>query len=431
MQVRSVIYASYPRDMALLAFMARSLLYCGTCGLTLLAKGAETKTSSSLVTSSLQILIVACGMLLYMLCMLLFEAVKEAYAYRHVHELPSPVGSLDDLSFPELECAPDKATPRAHTQPCVMHEVDLENCSSAHSERIEKLEKQSDLHSFKTNMEAVSRADSVTPPPPPSNARTSKGAGQARAPPDADTAVEWKFQSSEELYMYIVRVHLIGFVLWGTVMALDFAHPAMLTFFTTGLFVGVMLCHHDREQSYETTQRRVLSLCGIFLYSVMFTCVVSVCFMHQNIDFTDLPGDVYYVVVSIVGFVWGVQYPHYRIVATAHNGFITTALMSLPILFMLTTLDDVNLLIHRSGISALYVLIVEPMLKFVNVYVLILSVQAQRAMEVSVILVSVICVQVMYQAFYTENSVSVQSATVVGIAVALLLLMHLVRLSLP
>ena len=427
--------------MGLLAFGLRVVLYCGSCAITLMVKGIETETSSTVIVTSLQILMVAAAMIMYILASFLFSAVREAYNYSSMHDNTSEVNSLpQDISLRSLEDLSPPTIPQEDFVCKSEERVHLEEASSVKlasqttfntppTSRSEPVLRQADLDVFKRNLDTLSRAESVREEVvKPSSARRAHVTPPQRGRDPGGERDHWHFESSRELHIYIVRVHIIGAVLWGTITALDFSHPLLLTFFTTGMFVGVMLVHGESQSKpIRTSHNRYLASCGFLVYCVLFTVVVAVCFTQQTIDVHDVTGVFYYGVVCVFGVIWGVQFPSHKVVATAHAAYITTTLMSLPVLFLLTTLDDVKLLVHASSFSALYILVLEPLLKFLNVYVLILSVQANRGMEVSLILVTVLCVQLLYTSLQADRELEEHVMPVVSVCGALLFVIHLLR----
>ena len=180
-------------------------------------------------------------------------------------------------------------------------------------------------------------------------------------------------------------------------------------------------CHSESNRSSMTE-------CSPFrfVYSVLFTVVLSTCFVYTHIDFTDSSLVLFLVVVGVTGFLWGVQSPSPRILSTAQSAFITTTLMSVPILFLLSTLDDIEYLVHRDMLGSLYVLVLEPLIKFLNIYALVISIKTNRAVELSVILASVLCLLLLIQNSDQEHP---EPLAIVGcVAVALLLVVHVVHL---
>lgn len=426
-------------SMGVLAFSTRLLLYCGTCLLTLTVKGLEVDTTRSLVMSSLQVLVVACGILLYMFANLLFSAVREAYAYNRTDldtdEANSFASEISFSNIDKLDSSPphtgvgrDNAIRQSHTLPDAMPSV-------THSPPLTREQVHScgnlDIESMRKNIDLLSRAESPLPVENVNFALESKLESNAAQMDTSPPSQPWVFDNASALQMYIVHVHIIGAVLWFTVTSLDFSHPIFLTFFTTGLFIGVMVTYGNRLDSSEKASKRSFgSTCVHFVYCVLFTIIVATCFLHEQLAVDSTIDMLIYGVVVVSGMVWGVQIPSHRIVPTTHNAFITTVMMSLPILFLLTTLDKLEKLVHVRGLMALYILVVEPALKFVNVYVLILSVRAHRTTEISIILVSVLCMQICYLVYDADNQYELTIAAVVIIAALLLLLIHFARICL-
>ncbi len=408
------------------AFICRLTLYTASCAVAVGVKGFEPETGRSLVISCLQILMVACAMTLYTVCAWLLSELKNATGYREVDgpELSTHCPTEEHSSV--LAEAPDPRASVPHTEPIAprqeMKSVDLE--VSGRSSRL--LLKKDDppaemrhLPEIQANIDFLSRADSEgsSPGPPADNV--------AYSGTHIDTVEDapWVFSSAVDLQQYVARVHIIGFVLWATVIGVDFSHPSLLVAFTSGLFCGVMMTQGRLRSS---SRHKSLMLCTFFVYSVLFTVVLATCFVYTHVDFTDSSLVLFLGVVGVTGLLWGVQSPSPRILSTAQSAFITTTLMSVPILFLLSTLDDIEYLVHRDMLGSLYVLVLEPLIKFLNIYALVISIKTNRAVELSVILASVLCLLLLIQNSDQEHP---EPLAIAGcVAVALLFVVHIVHL---
>ena len=276
-------------------------------------------------------------------------------------------------------------------------------------------ELQHHLPCIQKNIDYLSRAESYTSTSPPQTYKKKEN-NTVKREPEID---EWVFATSEDLQIYIMRVHVIGFVLWGSVMALDFTHPSLLIFFTAGFFAGAIFC-----QSRTQAQNGRLNFCLFLVYVVCVTILLVISFVNLDLYEYSVPTYVLYAMMTATGLTWGVQHPNHRIVATTHNAFITTGLMSLPMLFLLGSVQDVNVVVNQSAIGTLYLLVLEPLIKFMNVYVLILSVRSDSTIEITVILASVLCIQIVFQHYYDFNIIDEPTAVTAVITVSILIIVH-------
>lgn len=290
------------------------------------------------------------------------------------------------------------------------HPHTTQNLQEVHMQEL-----QQHLPSIQKNIDYLSRAESYTSTSPPPTQKKSKNS-TIKEEPETD---EWVFATSEDLQIYIMRVHVIGFVLWGSVMALDFTHPSLLIFFTAGFFAGAIFC-----QSRTQAQNGRLNFCLFLIYVVCVTILLVISFINLDLYEYSIPTYVLYAMMAATGITWGVQHPSHRIVATTHNAFITTGLMSLPMLFLLGSVQDVNVVVNQSAIGTLYLLVVEPLIKFMNVYVLILSVRSDSTIEITVILASVLCIQIVFQHYYDFNIIDEPTAITAVITVSILIIVH-------
>lgn len=281
-------------------------------------------------------------------------------------------------------------------------------------QELHQQELQQHLPSIQKNIDYLSRAESYTSTPPQTFQKRKNSV--MKEEPEID---EWVFATSEDLQIYIMRVHVIGFVLWGSVMALDFTHPSLLIFFTAGFFAGAIFC-----QSRTQAQNGRLNFCLFLIYVVCVTILLVISFINLDLYEYSIPTYILYAMMTATGLTWGVQHPSHRIVATTHNAFITTGLMSLPMLFLLGSVQDVNVVVNQSAIGTLYLLVLEPLIKFMNVYVLILSVRSDSTIEITVILASVLCIQIVFQHYYDFNIIDEPTAITAVITVSILIIVH-------
>lgn len=415
------------------AFVCRLILYCASCALAVTVKGFETETGQSLVISCLQILIVSGVILIYNFCALLLSELRIATGYEGLDAPELTVDNLEsdisthldehiayDSSVTEHEMA------RRHTEPVMQKRGEMADVELRERPIPPGMQH---LPEVQTRIDFLSRADSNDltlstdrPNPPPATVHLKDDS--------------WVFPDAKALSAYVMRVHFIGFVLWSTVVGVDFSHPRLLLFFVCGLFAGVML-----SQGKIHSTRRSLVICIFFFYSVLTTVLIVICFSSLEIDWTDSSVIFFLFVVASTGFVWGVQTPSPRILATAESAFITTSLMSVPIFFLLSTIRDVEYLVSEDVFGSLYILVLEPMLKFLNIYVLVISIKTNRAVELSVILVCVLCISVLMrqaqdqtgiQSLFDDTAASLAmpqpTVVVASICITLLVVVHLARI---
>jgi hypothetical protein len=420
--------------LSLIAFVSRLVLYCSTCAITVSVRGFEEDTGRSLVVSCLQILIVSSIFVTYQACVFLLSELHSATKYRNIRD---PEFSAQDDEAQELEVYThnsrgdlhtETTIARRHTEPTpVVHsqmsDVDVKSIPDRlYLHRVPDTQAQPDCLSRADTSDDIqpSRPDTIE-----TNTRQS----------DSDS---WVFSDATALYRFIIHVHFIGFVLWVTVVGVDFAHPRLMLFFVCGLFAGVML-----SQGNSSLKQTPMLLCVFFMYSVLATVLLVICFSCIHIDWSDSPVVLFLFFVSGAGFVWGTQKSSSKIMITAHTAFITTSMMSVPILFLLSTLDDIEYVIHEDLPKALYVLIMEPILKFLNIYVLVISVQTKHAIELSIIFMSILSVSVLFHRLQDPTNIQelleigtgpldVPTPTIIVaiVCIVLLFLIHLSRLCL-
>jgi hypothetical protein len=248
------------------------------------------------------------------------------------------------------------------------------------------------------------------------------------------------FASSVNLDMYVLYVNFVGLMLWGTFISFNFALYDSTFVLLCGIVAGWILNTISQQcRCHESTTvkgQKVRILCCIGL-SVVVMCMGALDWQQpQDIDFGDavnLYGPAFW-----CGFFWtavahevafaGVQNLH------VSKGIFYDTRRSLPTFLLVVSVAALcsspetrtTVTEYVGGLSrlaAVHMLFIEPVLIFMSVYVLVLSVEKKRGEDLTVVLV---LVEGAYIAYRRETYDGVVISTIV--ASVLLLSMHAAHL---
>ena len=253
----------------------------------------------------------------------------------------------------------------------------------------------------------------------------------------ADTSVT--LEDANALRKYITQVHVIGIVLWSTMLCSDYALDQTAFMFLLGMLLGNMA-----TVAFKVHERH-MRMAKVRMYSVYWVLVgglVSMYLVHdwsQIISYTeDQLGiqatnvtwtDALWVVNVLLsplscGCTWTFWVDGNTLLQHYPSSVYTCLLLSIPVL-MSVEHGYVSSLCQRHNVwVTLHLFVTEPVLKFMTMYVLTLSLQVESVIDVLVVnaAVSGIC----YVIFSSHSELF---DAVVGLLVTVLLLFHLTRLA--
>jgi len=250
------------------------------------------------------------------------------------------------------------------------------------------------------------------------------------------------FSGSVNLDLYVLYVNFVGLMLWGTFISFNFALYDSTFVLLCGIICGWILnttsqqcsCHESKIIAVKGQKVRILCCIGL---SSMIMCMGALDWQQpQDIEF----GDAFnlYGPAFCCGFFWtavahevafaGVQNLH------VSRGILYDTRRSLPTFLLVVSVAALcsspetrtTVIEYVGGLSrlaAVHMLFIEPMLIFLSVYVLVISVEKQRGTDLSIVLV---LVEGVYIAYRRETYDGVVITTIV--ASVLLLSMHAAHL---
>ena len=261
--------------------------------------------------------------------------------------------------------------------------------------------------------------------------------GESSDPVLADTRVT--FEDAGALRKYITQVHVIGIVLWSTMLCSDYALDQTAFMFLLGMLLGNMA-----TVAVKVHEKR-MRLPKVRMYGVYWALIGGLVAMYlahdgsQIITYTEEQlgiqatnvtwTDALWVVNVLLsplscGCTWTFWVDGNTLLQHYPTSVYTCVLLSIPVLMSVEHGYVSSLCQRHNVLVTVHLFVTEPVLKFMTMFVLTLSLQVESVIDVLVVnaAVSGIC----YVIFSSHSELF---DAVVGLLVTVLLLFHLTRLA--
>jgi hypothetical protein len=248
------------------------------------------------------------------------------------------------------------------------------------------------------------------------------------------------FESKGALRKYITQVHMVGIVLWSTMLCSDYAIDQTAFMFLLGMLLGnvATVAFKVHEKQMRASKLRV--------YGVYWACIgvlVSMYLLHdgsQVIEYTEEQlgiqptnfswADTLWLVNVLLsplscGCTWTFWVDSHTLLEHYPTSVYTCLLLSIPVLMSVDRAYVASMCTRYNALVTVHMFVTEPMLKFMTMYVLTLSLEVESVVDVLVVNASVsgIC----YVIFSSHSELF---DAIVGFLITVLLLFHLGRLGL-
>ena len=245
------------------------------------------------------------------------------------------------------------------------------------------------------------------------------------------------FESSVALGQYIAKVHLIGVVVWTTMLSIDYSLSQTSFAFVLGMLLGNVASvltgrsGKPRMPSALLAVYWALTCALVLLYlvqdgaSALSTAETQLGMTPSRIEWTQL-ATVVNVLLSPAscGFSWTYWMDAATLLAHYHTSLYTCVILSVPVLIFVQGNFLVHVLQRYSPLWLVHIIVCEPLLKFMTIYVMTLSLEPESVAEMLAVYTTVL--GVCYLSFEPhEYSFNVT----VGVLIACLFLLHVSRLS--
>jgi hypothetical protein len=254
----------------------------------------------------------------------------------------------------------------------------------------------------------------------------------------ADTSVV--FEDASALRKYITQVHVIGMVLWSTMLCSDYALDQTAFMFLLGMLLGnvATVAAKVHEKRMRLPKVRMYGVYWVLIGALVrmylvhdWTQIISYTEEQLGIQATNVTWtDALWVVNVLIsplscGCTWTFWVDGNTLLQHYPTSVYTCVLLSIPVLMSVERGYVSSLCQRHNAWVTVHLFVTEPVLKFMTMYVLTLSLQVESVIDVLVVnaAVSGIC----YVIFSSHSELF---DAVVGLLVTLLLMFHLTRLAL-
>lgn len=272
--------------------------------------------------------------------------------------------------------------------------------------------------------------------PPAADSLEPVGAAPSAVKPSGD-AGRITFESSLALGQYIAKVHVIGVVVWTTMLSIDYSLSQTSFAFVLGMLLG--------NVASVLTGRSGKARMSVALLAVYWglTCALVLLYLVQDgasalsqaetqlgmtpsrVEWSQL-----FTVLNVLlspascGFSWTYWMDARTLLAHYHTSLYTCVILSVPVLIFVQGNFLMHILQRYSPLWLAHIIVTEPLLKFMTIYVMTLSLEPESVAEMLAVYTTVL--GVCYLSFEAhEYSFNVT----VGVLIACLFLLHAARVA--
>jgi hypothetical protein len=249
------------------------------------------------------------------------------------------------------------------------------------------------------------------------------------------------FENKKGLQAYIREVHIVGVVLWSTMLCSDYALDQTSFTFLLGMLIGNVMSVASKVHAGDGALRA--SMPSFVVYWILIGTLVLFYLVHdgegvvqyteeqlgitvvKRMDWTALM-QVVNVLISPLssGITWTYWVDSRTLLDHYPTSVYSCVLLSIPVMMAMDREFYTNLFVQYDTLATVHLFVSEPLLKFMTMYVLTLSLEVDSVLDVLVVnaAVSGIC----YVIYGQHNELFDAS---VGLLLTLLLIFHLSKLT--
>lgn len=271
----------------------------------------------------------------------------------------------------------------------------------------------------------------------PDRAAPSLHDGDSRPLRDQYDGDRVSFDSRLALGRYVAQVHVIGIVVWTTMLSIDYALTQTSVSFVLGMLLGNIAWVLGGPAGRAGMPFAVIAvywsltgaLCVLYLAQDGLSALAET---ESELGMTPSRFEWSQTIVAIAvllspascGFSWTAWMDARAVLAHYHTALYTSVILSVPVLIFVRDSLLSEILGRYSAPWLGHVVVTEPVLKFMTIYVMTLSLDAENVVEMLTVNASV--VGVCYLCFEPHDP---SFTAAVATLVACLLALHLARLS--
>jgi hypothetical protein len=267
--------------------------------------------------------------------------------------------------------------------------------------------------------------------------RVSHASRASRASHEQPTTTRVVFDSRHALARYVAKVHIIGVVVWTTMLSIDYVLTQTSFLFALGMLLGNVAWVLSGPQGRAGMPLHVLAL----YWSISLALIVLYLLRDGAAALEDTETELgmtpnrlewsqTLIALTVLlspascGFTWTFWIDARTLLAHYHTSLYTSVILSVPVLIFVRGTYLVDILSRYSTPWLTHVVLIEPVLKFMTIYAMTLSLDAESVVEMLTVNTSVVGACYL---FFEPHDTS-YSATV-AVLVAALLILHLARLT--
>jgi hypothetical protein len=272
--------------------------------------------------------------------------------------------------------------------------------------------------------------------PPAPEALQPAGASTADVNPSTDPG-RITFESSLALGQYIAKVHVIGVVVWTTMLSIDYSLSQTSFAFVLGMLLGNIASVVTGRLGKPRMSLAVLAVywgltCALVLLYLVQDGATALSEAETQLGMTPsrVEWSQLFTVINVLlspascGFSWTYWMDARTLLAHYHTSLYTCVILSVPVLIFVQGNFLVHVLQRYSPLWLAHIFVTEPLLKFMTIYVMTLSLEPENVAEMLAVYTTVL--GVCYLSFEAhEYSFNVT----VGVLIACLFLLHATRVA--
>jgi hypothetical protein len=246
------------------------------------------------------------------------------------------------------------------------------------------------------------------------------------------------FESKAALRKYITQVHVVGIVLWSTMLCSDYALDQTAFMFLLGMLIGnvATVAFKVYEKNMRAAKMRMYgvywALMGVLVvmylvhdgsHAIQYT-EDQLGLQPRNLAWTDALWLVNVLLSPLsCGCTWTFWVDANTLLEHYPTSIYTCLLLSIPVLMSVDRTYISSMCTRYNALVTVHLFVTEPVLKFMTMYVLTLSLEVESVIDVLVVnaAVSGIC----YVIFSSHSELF---DAIVGFLITVLLIFHITRL---
>ena len=223
------------------------------------------------------------------------------------------------------------------------------------------------------------------------------------------------FDNSDRLDAYLLYILAVGGIMWNTFLSFNFATANTSTAFVTGLVVGFMIIN---IWHYRNKPRSCSGMCWMSVYTTLYIGIISMSWEQlANVDDVDsFMRNSMYVAAFVSGMFWTCIAGEVAFQGHSQlhrHGIYYDARRALPIFLLIMCINGLcvapdtriavwDYMSNLSRLATLHLLCIEPVLKFLSMYIMIITLERKRTIDFVTTILVVQAAHVVLQTAYAE-----------------------------